>query len=297
MTNARQAGEPPDPPAARRLRARLRAPSFARAVWLQGVQGEPLARARARASTARRRRRPAGRGTIFDRTGVQLAIGEQTTTVFADPQQIRNPAAVANAAHEVLGVDANALFPKLRDKSTQLRLRAALRRPAQAALLEKQGSPASASTPEERRTYPQGKVGAQVIGYAGIDNKGLTGLEVQYDRKLSGRPGSRTIVRDGRGRAIDVIKSLPEQKGARRLHDARPHDPGAGRGGAPRDGRGLGREGGDRDRARPEDGRGARDGAGAGLRRERYGRQRPRGAAAQPHRHRHRTSPARRSSS
>jgi cell division protein FtsI (penicillin-binding protein 3)/stage V sporulation protein D (sporulation-specific penicillin-binding protein) len=53
-----------------------------------------------------------------------------------------------------------------------------------------------------------------VIGYAGTDNKGLTGLEVQYDRKLSGRPGSRTIVRDGRGKAIDVIKSLPEQKGA-----------------------------------------------------------------------------------
>ena len=37
---------------------------------------------------------------------------------------------------------------------------------------------------------------------------------MQYDRKLSGRPGSRTIVRDGRGQAIDVIKSLPEQKGA-----------------------------------------------------------------------------------
>ena len=57
-------------------------------------------------------------------------------------------------------------------------------------------------------------VGAQVIGYAGVDNKGLTGLELEYDRKLTGRPGSRTIVRDARGQAIDVISSAPEQKGA-----------------------------------------------------------------------------------
>ena len=51
-----------------------------------------------------------------------------------------------------------------------------------------------------------------MIGYAGVDNKGLTGLEVEYNRKLTGRPGSRTIVRDGRGQAIDVIKSRPSRR-------------------------------------------------------------------------------------
>ena len=104
-----------------------------------------------------------------------------------------------------------------------------------------------------------------MIGYAGVDNKGLTGLEVEYNRKLSGRPGSRTIVRDGRGQAIDVIKSLPEQKGADLWttidHTIQAQAESVLRQTVSR----LGREGRDGDRARPEDGRGARDGAGAGF--------------------------------
>src|ERR687887_1429300 len=88
------------------------AATLARAAWLQGVKAASLGR------TAERQHResipiPAGRGTIFDRTGVQLAIGEQTTTVYADPPQVRNPRAVALAAHDVLGLDANALYPQL----------------------------------------------------------------------------------------------------------------------------------------------------------------------------------------
>ena len=186
---------------------------FARAAWLQVVQGPRYAKL---AETQHRdtQKTPAGRGTIFDRTGVQLAIGRQTTTVFADPHQIRNAAAVARAASDVLGVEANALYPKLLDKSTQFVYVQRFADPEKAALLEKRKLAGLGFYPEERRTYPQGKVGAQVIGYAGVDNKGLTGLEVQYDRKLRGRPGSRTIVRDGRGQTIDVLESLPEQKGA-----------------------------------------------------------------------------------
>ena len=60
---------------------------------------------------------PAGRGTIFDRSGVQLAIGEQATTVYANPREIVNPRAVANAAAQTLGVDAAALYQQLTDRT------------------------------------------------------------------------------------------------------------------------------------------------------------------------------------
>jgi cell division protein FtsI/penicillin-binding protein 2 len=186
---------------------------FARAVWLQVLHGGHYSRL-AESQHRETQKTPAGRGTIFDRTGVQLAIGEQRTTVFADPQQIGNAQAVARAAQEVLGVDGNALYPKLLNKETRFVYVKRFADPAEAAKLEQRNLAGLGFYPEERRTYPQGKVGAQVIGYAGVDNKGLTGIEVQYDRKLSGRPGSRTIVRDGRGQAIDVLESLPEQKGA-----------------------------------------------------------------------------------
>jgi len=184
-----------------------------RAAWLQGVQAahyERMAKSQHRLTE----KTPAGRGTIFDRTGVQLAIGETTTTVFADPKQIRNPRAVALAASEILGVDGNILYPKLLNKRSQFVYVARFADPAKAALLEKRKLIGLGFYPEERRSYPQGRVAAQVIGYAGVDNKGLTGLEVQYDRKLSGRPGSRTIVRDPFGRAIDVISSMPEEPGS-----------------------------------------------------------------------------------
>jgi len=53
----------------------------------------------------------------------------------------------------------------------------------------------------------------QVIGFAGTDNKGLGGLEIQYNRNLTGKTGKQTIVRDPFGRAINVLSMTPEQQG------------------------------------------------------------------------------------
>jgi cell division protein FtsI/penicillin-binding protein 2 len=186
--------------------------TLGRAVWLQGIRSSELSQ------MAKRQHHetitiPAGRGTIFDRTGVQLAIGEQTMTVFADPRQVRNARAVALAAHTVLGVDGNALYPQLLDKQKQFVYVQRFADPAKAGLLAKKKLPGLGFYPEERRSYPQNSVASAVVGYAGIDNKGLGGLELEYDKKLSGRPGKQTIVRDPFGRAIDVVSSKPELQG------------------------------------------------------------------------------------
>jgi cell division protein FtsI/penicillin-binding protein 2 len=86
--------------------------------------------------------------------------------------------------------------------------------PADAAAFMKKGFAGVNSYPEEKRTYPQGTVASQVVGFAGTDNKGLAGLEVEYDKRLSGRPGKQIVVRDPFGRAIDVISSTPERDGS-----------------------------------------------------------------------------------
>src|SRR5262249_54223995 len=85
---------------------------LARAVWLQGVQAAHLS-SLAKNQHEETQTIPAGRGTIFDRTGVQLAIGEQKTTVYADPAMVQSPRAIALAAHEAFGVDPNVLLPEL----------------------------------------------------------------------------------------------------------------------------------------------------------------------------------------
>jgi cell division protein FtsI (penicillin-binding protein 3) len=189
------------------------AATLARAAWLQGVKAASLGR------TAERQHResipiPAGRGTIFDRTGVQLAIGEQTTTVYADPREVVQPRRIAVAAHQLLGVDANALYPQLLQRQKRFVYISRFADPKDAAKFLEKGFSGVNSYPEEKRAYPQGTVAAQLVGYAGTDNKGLAGLEVQYDKRLSGKPGEQTIVRDPFGRAIDVISSTAEREGA-----------------------------------------------------------------------------------
>jgi cell division protein FtsI/penicillin-binding protein 2 len=185
---------------------------LARGTWIQGVEAGRYAKL-AHGQHQKSYKIPAGRGAIFDRTGVQLAIGEQTTTIYADPKQVTNASAVAIAAHRLLGVDPNSLYPALLNKRTQFVYIKRFAAPAEAALFLKKDLPGIFSYPEERREYPQRSVGAQVIGYAGVDNRGLGGLELQYDRKLAGHPGKQTIVRDATGRAIDVISSSPVQEG------------------------------------------------------------------------------------
>jgi cell division protein FtsI (penicillin-binding protein 3)/stage V sporulation protein D (sporulation-specific penicillin-binding protein) len=186
---------------------------FARAFWLQAVNAAHLS-GLARNQHESTQKIPAGRGTIFDRTGVQLAIGEQKTTIYADPQQVRNARGIALWAHEIFGTDANLLYPQLLDKKKEFVYVQRFADPEKAKLFLKKGFAGVLSYPEELRTYPQGSVASQVLGYAGVENHGLGGLELQYDRKLSGRAGAQTIVRDPTGRAIDVISSRPVQEGA-----------------------------------------------------------------------------------
>jgi cell division protein FtsI/penicillin-binding protein 2 len=186
--------------------------TLTRAVWLQAVQAGTFERL---ASSQHREtiEIPAGRGTIFDRTGEPLAIGEQATTVYADPRLIQDPRRVAIAAAKALGVDANELYGRLADRKRHFVYVQRKADPAKAAVLERQNLDGLGFYPEELRTYPQRSVAAHVLGFAGVDNKGLEGLERSLDGSLAGKPGSETIVKDPLGRPIDVISTRPERQG------------------------------------------------------------------------------------
>lgn len=188
------------------------AATLGRAVWLQGVQASTLERM-ASSQQQTTTEIPAGRGTIFDRTGEPLAIGEQATTVYADPRLVRDPRTVALAAAKVLGVDAEELYPLLADRSRHFVYVERKADPAKAAALEKRKLKGLGFYNEELRFYPQHTVAAHVLGFAGVDNDGLEGLESKLDRDLAGKPGSQTTVTDPAGRVIDVISTKAEQEG------------------------------------------------------------------------------------
>jgi cell division protein FtsI (penicillin-binding protein 3) len=190
----------------------LLAVALGRAVWLQVVKGPELA-----AMALRQHREtvvvPAARGTIFDRNGEPLAIGEQVTTVYANPRQVDRPRDLTLAAGKALGVEPGIVYPQLVDRSRGFVYVARKTDPLKAEELRKLGFAGLGFYPEELRTYPQGPVAAQVLGFAGLDNKGLEGLERSLDKVLVGRPGSQTIVKDPFGRALDVVSTKPETPG------------------------------------------------------------------------------------
>jgi cell division protein FtsI/penicillin-binding protein 2 len=112
-----------------------------------------------------------------------------------------------------LGVEPGPLYAALTDRSRGFVYVARKADPVRAEKLEKLGFAGLGFYPEELRTYPQGPVAAQVLGFAGLDNVGLEGLERSFEKVLAGRPGSQTIVKDPLGRALDVVATKPETPG------------------------------------------------------------------------------------
>jgi cell division protein FtsI/penicillin-binding protein 2 len=186
--------------------------AFLRAAWLQGVRSSALASIGA-SQHSEQVTVPATRGTIYDDSGLQLAIGEQAETVYADPRQVTDPRGEAIIAAGLLHLDANTLAVSLADKTLGFVYVLRKADPAKAALLERKHLPGFGFYPEERRFYPQGTLASQVLGYAGVDNHGLAGLELSLDRTLAGRPGIERIVKDANGQAIDTIQSQSERDG------------------------------------------------------------------------------------
>lgn len=183
-----------------------------RAVWIQAVKGPEYA-----AMAARQHLEtvvvPASRGAILDHDGRPLAIGKQTVTVYANPKQVNKPRELALAAGHVLGADPETLYPQLKDRSRGFVYLARKVDQEKAEKLELRDFAGVGFYPEEMRFYPQGPVASQVLGFAGLDNKGLEGLERSFEKVLTGKPGSQTIVKDPFGRALDVVETKAETPG------------------------------------------------------------------------------------
>ena len=183
----------------------------ARAAWLQTVRASSLA---AMAQTQARKpiSLPAGRGTMYDRLGNPLAIGEAAMDVDADPMQIAHPRREARIAAKTLGLKVKPLYAQLSDRSRGF---VYVERQAPASLankLMKRHLVGFTFEPDQKRVYPQGTVAAPVLGFLGTDRP-LSGLEVELNKELKGRPGKATVVRDALGQPVDTIQQRAASDG------------------------------------------------------------------------------------
>jgi cell division protein FtsI/penicillin-binding protein 2 len=150
---------------------------LARSAWIATVQAASLS-SFAQAQTKATVVLPAGRGTMYDAMGTPLALGEQATTVYADPHEVARPRTEAVVAARALGLTPNAVLRALSTPRTHFVYIERKAPPKLATLLAAKKLPGFHFYAEEQRSYPQGPVAAQVLGYAGVDNTGLAGLEL-----------------------------------------------------------------------------------------------------------------------
>lgn len=153
------------------------------------------------------------RGTIYDRNESALAISVATESVYINPRVIRDEdneekgdkrqprETVIQNLSSVLGVDAEEIEQKI-DKNVSFAYIKRRIPDDQAETLKALGLKGVYFLEESRRSYPKGSLASQIIGFAGIDNQGLNGIELQYDNTLLGNPGKFLMEYDGAGNEI-----------------------------------------------------------------------------------------------
>ena len=176
-----------------------------RATWLGTVRSDDLAD-RAVSQQIEDLIVNARRGTITDRNGIDLAVSEDSVTVFAHPIMIDDPAKVAARIAPLVGRTESELLEKLSDKDSTF---VYLRRKMDATLghqIEELGLEGIGTVVEPKRTYPQGHLAAQVLGMVGTENTGLAGLEYSQDELLHGQDGKRRLIKDALGEPISMVE-------------------------------------------------------------------------------------------
>lgn len=172
----------------------------AKLFFLQIQQGERLAE---RATKQYQRRLPilSRRGTIYDRTGRELAVSLKVTSVFAQPAAIEDPAGTAKTLAAILDLPAKEILARLTTDKPFVWLQRQLE-PTQAAAITDLNLRGIGLFPESRRYYPRQELAAHVLGLVGLDDRGLEGLEHQYDDLLGGQPQFVVAQQDALGRII-----------------------------------------------------------------------------------------------
>ncbi|MGE5270956.1 MAG: peptidoglycan D,D-transpeptidase FtsI family protein [Thiohalocapsa sp.] len=141
---------------------------------------------------------PLARADIVDRNGRLLATTLASPSLYADPRQVQDADAAAQALLTVLpGLDPARLRAKLTADKSFVWIRRHLT-PRQQYEINKLGIPGLQFAHEERRVYPLGDLMAHVVGFCGIDNNGLAGIERALDGSMKGKEGPLQLSLDAR---------------------------------------------------------------------------------------------------
>ncbi|MCG0276992.1 MAG: stage V sporulation protein D [Thermanaeromonas sp.] len=187
-----------------------------RLTWLQLVRGGDLQK-KALQNRLAVVPVPAQRGIIYDRLRRELAINITSDYIGVFPPEVRDSGRqqeIAAKLAEILGQPQEEILEKI-TRPTGFEFIARRVDLEKARKIRELKLPGIVVVPENRRYYPNGVLAAHVLGFAGIDNQGLEGLEAMYDKELSGVPGQIAREFDALGREIPQATHhyVPPQNG------------------------------------------------------------------------------------
>lgn len=146
------------------------------------------------------------RGIIYDRNGEVLANNLTTTSLVLIPNQIEDEEETAEKLSQILGVTKEAMLEHVNKKSSMERVHPEGRRLdyETADKINDLKLPGVYLVKESKRNYPGGKSLSHTLGFVGIDNQGLSGLELMYDSYLTGEYGAIKYFSDAKGNRLEL---------------------------------------------------------------------------------------------
>lgn len=158
----------------------------------------------------------ADRGKIYDRNGVILADNITTTSLILVPNQIKNKGYVTKELSKILNVSYEEMKEHVYKKTSIERVHPEGRRLdyKTADKIEKLKIDGVYLVKESKRNYPYKSELSHTLGFVGIDNQGLAGIELQYDDYLTGEYGAIKYLSDAKGNKLKLAQSYePPQNG------------------------------------------------------------------------------------
>src|SRR5205823_5172749 len=148
------------------------------------------------------------RGTIYDRKNRELAVSINLDSVFAIPSEIPDKELTASQLAPALKLDRQEVVKKLSISRSFTWLKRKVDYP-EALAVKKLGLPGIYWEKESKRFYPKRELAAPVLGYVGMDNEGLGGLEFAYEKQVKGQPGRALLMTDAKRRTFSSVEKPP----------------------------------------------------------------------------------------
>jgi len=143
------------------------------------------------------------RGNIYDRNYKKLAVNINVQSLFAIPPKIENPQETAQKISSILNIKVKDVLEKLNQKKSFVWVERKLTE-TEVAGIEKLNLEGFNFLDESKRNYPKNYLASNLMGFVGIDNQGLEGLESFFDKELKGLPGLSILERDATGSEVPL---------------------------------------------------------------------------------------------